>query len=420
MTAAQHDVIVIGAGLAGLRAARDLAEQGLGVLVLEARERIGGRGWTSTFPGTDVAIELGGAWFTAHQQLVRSEVTRYGLGVREFIADSSTRWRTDGELRLDAPAVAEDPVTAAAMHALTADVTAIRNGSRDSRFTLSLDSYLDAIDASGAVRDLAYGWWTITGGSRPSEGCVEGLLGALAIDGAIGDMRYLQYSPQPGWSALAQALADTDGIDLELGQPVLQVFHDQATVTVRTARSTVTASACVVAIPVNVWPNVAFEPALPARVSEAAGASSGRAVKVWMLASGVPDRALGYGRGNGLHWLYGDREVGGHTLVVGFGWDDPAFDPDDTYQVALALRTFFPDAELIDHTWHNWVGDDASLGTWANPMAGRPELLDPARFEPVGPVAFATSDIATEHAGWFEGALVSGSAAAAAIAARLS
>ena len=45
-----HDAIVIGAGFAGLVAARDLIEAGHKVLVLEARDRAGGRTYTSTFP----------------------------------------------------------------------------------------------------------------------------------------------------------------------------------------------------------------------------------------------------------------------------------------------------------------------------------------------------------------------------------
>lgn len=418
-TSRQHDVIVVGAGLAGLRAARDLADAGRHVLVLESRERIGGRGWTSTFPGTDVPVEMGGAWFTAHQPLVPAEVARYHLGVREFTADSSTRWRTDGMLRLNEPYVSEDADSVTAMGRLTDDVAAFAAGVADPRFALSLDAYLDTIEAPGVVRDLAYGWWTITGGSRPSEGGVEGLLGALAQEGEMGDMGYLKYAPQPGWTALAEALAGTDGVDVELGQSVAQIFHDDAAVTVRTAHSVFTASACIVATPVNVWPQIAFEPALPARVSDAAGASSGKAVKVWMMTTGVPERALAYGRGDGLHWLFGDRVVDGHTLVVGFGWDDPTFNPDDHAQIERALTAFFPDATLVSHSWHDWVTDDASLGTWVNSPAGRPEVLDARRFGPAGRLAFATSDIAAEHSGWFEGALVSGRDAAAAINALL-
>ncbi|MDP3525630.1 MAG: FAD-dependent oxidoreductase, partial [Hoeflea sp.] len=55
------DVIVIGAGMAGLAAARALTERGNATLVLEARARIGGRVWTSTsWPG--VPVDLGASW----------------------------------------------------------------------------------------------------------------------------------------------------------------------------------------------------------------------------------------------------------------------------------------------------------------------------------------------------------------------
>lgn len=57
----QPQVIVIGSGLAGLAAAKQLQTQGLDVLVLEARDRIGGRLWTSQkWPGTP--LDLGASW----------------------------------------------------------------------------------------------------------------------------------------------------------------------------------------------------------------------------------------------------------------------------------------------------------------------------------------------------------------------
>ena len=55
----RYDVIVIGAGAAGLAAASELARAGRRVLVLEARDRIGGRIWSHEEPGVPVPIELG-------------------------------------------------------------------------------------------------------------------------------------------------------------------------------------------------------------------------------------------------------------------------------------------------------------------------------------------------------------------------
>jgi monoamine oxidase len=54
-----YDVIVIGAGMAGLKAAYDLQNKGLSVIILEARDRIGGRIHTTTEFDSEFAIDLG-------------------------------------------------------------------------------------------------------------------------------------------------------------------------------------------------------------------------------------------------------------------------------------------------------------------------------------------------------------------------
>src|SRR5258707_13317300 len=79
------DVIVVGAGAAGLAAAAELAQAGRTVLVLEARERIGGRCWTRREPGLAVPIELGaefihGAAEVTHALLAKAGTTSVDSG----------------------------------------------------------------------------------------------------------------------------------------------------------------------------------------------------------------------------------------------------------------------------------------------------------------------------------------------------
>ncbi|KAF9630162.1 flavin containing amine oxidase [Lasiodiplodia theobromae] len=74
---AVFDVIVIGAGYAGLTAARDLTTQGRTVLLLEARDRIGGRTWNTTING--FTYEMGGTWIHWHMPHIYREVSLYGL-----------------------------------------------------------------------------------------------------------------------------------------------------------------------------------------------------------------------------------------------------------------------------------------------------------------------------------------------------
>uniref|UniRef100_L2GIL9 Amine oxidase n=1 Tax=Colletotrichum fructicola (strain Nara gc5) TaxID=1213859 RepID=L2GIL9_COLFN len=74
----KYDVIVIGAGFAGLSAARDLAFAGKSVLLVEARDRIGGRTWTAHSERGE-SYEMGGTWIHWQQPHVFAEVQRYGL-----------------------------------------------------------------------------------------------------------------------------------------------------------------------------------------------------------------------------------------------------------------------------------------------------------------------------------------------------
>jgi monoamine oxidase len=73
------DVVVVGAGLAGLAAARALADAGREVVVLEARDRVGGRVWNGTLSDGRTVVELGGQWIGPTQRRVNALVTELGL-----------------------------------------------------------------------------------------------------------------------------------------------------------------------------------------------------------------------------------------------------------------------------------------------------------------------------------------------------
>src|SRR5579871_3434163 len=79
----EHDVIVVGGGLAGLTATRDLGTAGRRVLLLEARDRLGGRAWVRRFAGTSMELDFGGTWvLPGDHPSIMAELDRYGIPTR--------------------------------------------------------------------------------------------------------------------------------------------------------------------------------------------------------------------------------------------------------------------------------------------------------------------------------------------------
>src|SRR5215207_3456434 len=90
------DVLVLGAGVAGLAAAQELSQAGLRVIVIEARERVGGRIFTQHVPGHPLPIELGAEFIHGRPPESFALVEQAGLLVYAINGD---RWLAqDGQL----------------------------------------------------------------------------------------------------------------------------------------------------------------------------------------------------------------------------------------------------------------------------------------------------------------------------------
>src|SRR3954464_10719710 len=107
MNGETYDALVIGAGFAGLTAARDLAQDGKRVLIIEARDRIGGRARYRPLADTTQYVEMGGGWVDPmYNKALMAEVERYAIPLAEatvaehvaFVLDGA---RTDARCPLD-------------------------------------------------------------------------------------------------------------------------------------------------------------------------------------------------------------------------------------------------------------------------------------------------------------------------------
>ena len=148
-----YDVVVIGGGFAGVTAARDCRENSFSTLLLEARNRLGGRTFTSTFEGH--RVELGGAWIHWSQPFVWAEKERYGLDIIETpgFAPDRMLMQVDGKTRELSEADIVSVMTAFSTY--TAAAREIFERPYDARFTwdkvleadkISARAHLDSLD----------------------------------------------------------------------------------------------------------------------------------------------------------------------------------------------------------------------------------------------------------------------------------
>jgi monoamine oxidase len=374
-------VAVVGAGLAGLSAADTLLRAGAEVVVLEARDRVGGRVWSRTLADGSV-VEMGAEFVLPGNTLV--EATARRLGLRTWEKGMAYGRREPRGV----------PVTEADLRA-AGDAIARLDASG------SAAAVLDRLDQPAAVREAIRARVEVSAAAPADQVAADELAGVAA------------FSDTPSWGiaggnqTLAQALAEP--LEIHLDTPVRRIDWGSE---VRV--DDLVADAVVVAVPAPVLETIAFDPPLPVRDAVAA-LRYGHAAKLFVpLAERPPTSAVLSVPER--YWTWTARAGGEVQPVVhAFAGSAPALDrlgvADGPERWLASLAALRPDLALEP--------DGALLSTWDDDPYARgaysvhtPGGNDPALARRYGRLVLAGEYTAGPKAALMEGALASGIRAA--------
>jgi len=427
---ADTDVVVIGAGFAGLIAARELGRAGLGVLVLEARDRVGGRTWTDRRLGHD--LELGGTWVHWVQPHTWAEMTRYGRQITTSPAAGQAYWLGAGDALRTGTLDEFMALIAAGQQAIVDDVRAAiprgidpAAGQIGELDALSIADRLDGLGLDEEARVANEAVWVGHVNARLDQ---VGLSSALRWTAAAGGHWQLMHEASAtyrvvgGMSGFTRAIAADVAGQIRLGTTVRRVAQtaDRAVVTCADGAQA-RARRVISTLPVNAIAGVEWEPGLPGAWQRAnAETVASQGVKVWVRASGRVPRFVAYASQRHpisvLKTEFADDDA---TVLVGFGPDHTQLDVTSVAAVQAAVDAMRPGLKVLDVAAHDWMKDPLSRTTW---MTHRPGQLtrDLAGLQqPAGVVHFASSDNASLWGGFIDGAIESGLREARRVAAEL-
>ncbi|HXQ61994.1 MAG TPA: flavin monoamine oxidase family protein [Acidimicrobiales bacterium] len=454
------ETLVIGAGYAGLSAARELTRAGVDVLVAEARDRVGGRVWTQTTPA-GALIDHGGQWIGPGQDHLQKLADECGTATfPTYTTGEGVEWRAGtrstyaGLIPTSDPEAAADGIEAifeldlaSAEVPLHAPWDAPDARARDEQ---TLGGWLAASVASDGARATIAAAVKSIFGAEPGELSLLFTLFYLRSGGGLMNLARTTNGAQErrftaGAQQCALHLAEDLGDRLLLASPVTAVQYggDGVVATVAAAGPggdrhafAIRARRLVVAMPPALSVRLGWSPPLPGRRDQLSmRAPMGSVTKI----HAVYDRPFWRDEGlNGqvvsddgaIRVTFDDSPAdGSHGILLGFvaGSECRALDgctPAQRAHIAVAdlVRYFGPRAakpvEIVEQHW------PAEPYTRGGPVAVfSPGLLTdfgPALRDPVGPVHWAGTETATEWCGYIDGALSSGVRAAGEVLAALS
>ncbi|WP_372733483.1 flavin monoamine oxidase family protein [Nocardioides sp.] len=437
------DVVVVGAGLAGLAAARRLHEAGLEVQVLEASDQVGGRTVAAEVAGA--IVDLGGTFVGPTQTRAIALADELGLVRHDThdTGDSLIRWRSklrrfQGTIPSISPAALIDlGRVRLQFERLARTVPPGRPWDAPKAARLdetSLGQWLERIRASRATRDLMAVVTRVSWGCEPGELSLLHALHYVNQAGGLDSMLDTAGGAQEqhfvgGSQQLCLKMAADLGDRVRLSSPVMRLEWTADGVVAHSPSGATAARRAVVAVPPASRPRVGFVPPLPhdQRVMSqrwSPGVLS-KAYAVYERPFWREDGLSGEGLSDtGPCFITFDASPpdGSRGVLLGFiggtyarEWD--VLTDEERRQRALAsFADLFGPAALEpigyrDQRWatEEWIGG----GPVAAPGPGA--VLDYHRSltEPVGPIHWAGSETAERWAGFMDGAISSGERAAA-------
>jgi monoamine oxidase len=392
-------VAVIGAGFAGLAAAVDLVDAGIDVVVLEARDRVGGRVWSQPLDGpggSGPVIERGAEFVLAGYDVMRSWLDRFGLRLVD----------TGMSYYVREPRGGGDVTLAAMRDAATALAAAPRpEGASVASLLADLDLLPGVAEAVRSRIEVSCAW--------SAED-----LAADVVDHVASFADLSSHRVEGGNQSLAHAMAEQLGARVRLGVVVREVGHSPKGVLLETSRGTDLFDAVVITVPLPVLCELEITPPLPFdkrlalhRLTMGDAAKLHVALRAPAPTSAVlsvPDR----------FWCWTATGPGGDVLPVlnAFAGSPHAVhrltpDPSAWVEKVAGLRDDLDldTATVVVTTWHDdpWARGAYSADGLAT-QPGDAELVA----APTGRLFIAGEHAAGEWSGLMEGALRSGSRAA--------
>ncbi|WP_411698120.1 flavin monoamine oxidase family protein [Conyzicola sp.] len=450
MTELQCDVVIVGAGATGLTIATDLQKAGFSTLVVEARDRVGGRLRTETVEGA--VLELGGQWVSPDQRALIAMLDELGLETFEryregdsvYVDAAGSATRFTGDLFPTSQSTQDEiERLIALLSGLTAEVDPSEPWNHPRAAELdaqSFEAWLEQNCADAEARANVALFVAEAMLTKPAH--AFSVLQALLMASSAGGFEHLVDADfildrrvVGGLQRVPLLLAERLGDRVHLSQPVRGIEYSDDGVVVTTDGLVVRARRAVVAVPPNLYGRIAFSPALPpARQQMHQHLSLGLVIKVHAVyptpfwrAAGLSGTAFspfqvaheaydnsGYGEDAGTLVAFVAGETADRMLAL------PA---DERQRVILdSLASYFGDEARSPSVYFesDWVSEEWTGGAYAASF----DLGGLARWgsqlrSPVGPIRFASSDIAGEGYQHVDGAIHIGHEVAAELAATL-